>query len=407
MMSTEDKVLTAVLRDKQVHTLMQNNVQDYLVTHSDIWSFIQNYYDKHNSVPPESLVSDNFRDFEPISVVGTTKHHFDELRAEWRDQRVREILRAAANEVQTGDPDSAIETLISQTADLKKATSAIKDIDLVDVDSAIHHFEMVQQLNERGAFGVRTGLPGFDAMLPSGITPGMLGVFLAYPGIGKSWLALYFAFKAWQQGKVPLIISLEMSEAEVRNRLFTLIGEGIWSLRSLGMGDVEIDMFKKWHKKEFEDTPPFYIVSTENEGEVNPSVVKAKIDQYKPDFVVLDYLQLMMPNSATDNETVKMKNLSRELKQLARNSDLPVLAISSATPDDVTNLSQPPTLGQTAWSRQIAYDADWLVALGRDVNSDVLTGVYRKNRHGPMNEFYVQVDFDAGRFVYMDEPDDV
>ena len=404
-MSIETKVLTAVLRDKQVHVLMQNNIGEYLVTHGDVWEFISNYVDKNGSLPPETVVVENFRDFNPPSAVGTTKHHFDELRTQWRDEKVREILRHAATQVQEGHPDSAIDTLISQTAELKKATSAIKDIDLVDVDSAIAHFELVQQLNERGSYGVKTGLPGFDAMLPSGITPGMLGVFLAYPGIGKSWLALYFAFKAWQQGKVPLVLSLEMSEAEVRNRLFTLAGEGIWSLRKLGMGEVEIDMFKKWHAKVFSDKPPFYIVSTENEGEINPSVVKSKIDQYKPDFVVLDYLQLMMPNARTDNETVKMKNLSRELKQLARNSDLPVLAISSATPDDVTNLSQPPTLGQTAWSRQIAYDADWLIALGRDVDSDCLTGVYRKNRHGPMNEFYVQVDFDSGRFVYMDDPD--
>ena len=404
-MSIETKVLTAVLRDKQVHVLMQNNIGEYLVTHGDVWEFISNYVDKNGSLPPETVVVDNFRDFIPPSAVGTTKHHFDELRTQWRDEKVREILRHAATQVQEGHPDSAIDTLISQTAELKKATSAIKDIDLVDVDSAVAHFELVQQLNERGSYGVKTGLPGFDAMLPSGITPGMLGVFLAYPGIGKSWLALYFAFKAWQQGKVPLVLSLEMSEAEVRNRLFTLAGEGIWSLRKLGMGEVEIDMFKKWHAKVFSDKPPFYIVSTENEGEINPSVVKSKIDQYKPDFVVLDYLQLMMPNARTDNETVKMKNLSRELKQLARNSDLPVLAISSATPDDVTNLSQPPTLGQTAWSRQIAYDADWLIALGRDSDSDVLTGVYRKNRHGPMNEFYVQVDFDSGRFVYVDDPD--
>jgi replicative DNA helicase len=404
-MSIETKVLTAVLRDKQVHVLMQNNIGEYLITHGDVWEFISNYVDKNGSLPPETVVVENFRDFIPPSAVGTTKHHFDELRTQWRDEKVREILRHAATQVQEGHPDSAIDTLISQTAELKKATSAIKDIDLVDVDSAIAHFELVQQLNERGSYGVKTGLPGFDAMLPSGITPGMLGVFLAYPGIGKSWLALYFAFKAWQQGKVPLVLSLEMSEAEVRNRLFTLAGEGIWSLRRLGMGEVEIDMFRKWHAKVFSDKPPFYIVSTENEGEINPSVVKSKIDQYKPDFVVLDYLQLMMPNARTDNETVKMKNLSRELKQLARNSDLPVLAISSATPDDVTNLSQPPTLGQTAWSRQIAYDADWLIALGRDTDSDVLTGVYRKNRHGPMNEFYVQVDFDSGRFVYVDDPD--
>lgn len=404
MSNTEAKVLTAVLRDKQVHVLMQANASTLLQTHSDVWEFIRHYVDKNGSVPPESIVVENFSDFVPEQSVGTTRHHLEQLQSEFMDQRVREILRAAAVEVQEGKANDAVNTLISQTADLKKVTTGVKDVDLVDVDSAIAHFETVQKINALGSYGIKTGLPGFDAVLPSGITGGMLGVFLAYPGIGKSWLALYFAAQAWKQGKVPLIISLEMSEAEVRNRLFTVLGDGIWSLRKMGMGEIELDMFKKWHAKMFTDKPPFYIVSSDNDGEVNPSVVKAKIDQYKPDFVVLDYLQLMSPNVKTDNEVTKMKNLSRELKQLARGSDIPILAISSATPDDVTNLSAPPTLGQTAWSRQIAYDADWLVSLGRDTNSDVVTAVYRKNRHGPMNEFYVQCDFNHGRFIYVDDP---
>ena len=405
MSDTEAKVLAAVLRDKQVHVLMQANVGALLTTHTDVWEFIRNYVDKNGSVPPENIVVENFRDFTPPESVGTTKHHLEQLQAEFMDQRVREILRNAATEVQDGRSNDAVNTLISQTSDLKKVTTSVKDVDLVDVESAIAHFETVQKMNAMGSYGVKTGLPGFDAVLPSGITGGMLGVFLAYPGIGKSWLAMYFAAQAWKQGKVPLIISLEMSEAEVRNRLFTVLGDGIWSLRKMGMGEVELDMFKKWHAKVFTSKPPFYIVSSDNDGEVNPSVVKAKIDQYKPDFVVLDYLQLMSPNTKTDNEVTKMKNLSRELKQLARGSDVPILAISSATPDDVTNLSQPPTLGQTAWSRQIAYDADWLVALGRDPNSDIIEGVYRKNRHGPMNVFYLQVDFNSGRFLYVDDPD--
>lgn len=405
MSDTEAKVLTAVLRDKQVHVLMQANAGALLQTHIDVWDFIRNYVDKNGSVPPETIVVENFRDFAPVDSVGTTKHHLEELQSEFMDQRIREILRNAAGEVQDGKTNDAVNTLIAQTADLKKITTSVKDVDLIDIDSAIAHFETVQRMNAMGSYGIKTGLPGFDAVLPSGITGGMLGVFLAYPGIGKSWLALYFAAQAWKQGKVPLIISLEMSEAEVRNRLFTVLGDGIWSLRKLGMGEVELDMFKKWHTKVFNDKPPFYIVSSDNDGEVNPSVVKAKIDQYKPDFVVLDYLQLMSPNTKTDNEVTKMKNLSRELKQLARASEVPILAISSATPDDVTNLSAPPTLGQTAWSRQIAYDADWLVSLGRDSNSDVVTAVYRKNRHGPMNEFYVQCDFNYGRFIYVDDPD--
>jgi replicative DNA helicase len=235
--------------------------------------------------------------------------------------------------------------------------------------------------------------------------PGQLGVFLAYPGIGKSWMALYFAVQAWKQGKTPLVISLEMSETEVRNRVFTIMGEGLWSHRKLSNGDVELDTLKAWHERHLKGKPEFHIISNDQGGEINPSVLRGKIDQYKPDFVIVDYLQLMAPNQKSDNETVRMKNLSRELKLMAIGEEVPIIAISSATPDDVNDLSGVPTLGQTAWSRQIAYDADWVIALGRASNSDIIECAFRKNRNGFMGDFLVQVDFDKGYYRYKDYED--
>jgi replicative DNA helicase len=235
--------------------------------------------------------------------------------------------------------------------------------------------------------------------------PGQLGVFLAYPGIGKSWLSLYFAVQAWKQGKSPMIISLEMSETEVRNRVFTIMGEGLFTHRKLSSGEVDLDELKRWHNKNIAGKPPFTIVSNDTGGEINPSVIRGKLDQYKPDFVIVDYLQLMSPNQKSENETVRMKNLSRELKIMALGEEVPIIAISSATPDDVTKLDTVPTLGQTAWSRQIAYDADWVIAMGRGSNSDVLEVAWRKNRNGMMTDFFVQVDFNRGYFKYKDIED--
>jgi len=308
--------------------------------------------------------------------------------------------------VQVGSGTEALNGLITKTSELKKNTSAIRDIDATDLDSAVAYFEKIQQQKLTGQVGIKTGLPGFDNYLPSGIMPGQLGVFLAYPGIGKSWLALYFAVQAWKQGKSPLVISLEMSETEVRNRVFAIMGEGLWSHRKLSNGEVELDMLKNWHANKVAGKPEFHIISNDNGGEVNPSVVRGKIDQYKPDFVIVDYLQLMSPNQKSENETVRMKNLSRELKLMAISEEVPIIAISSATPDDVKDLNTPPTLGQTAWSRQIAYDADWVMALGRPVNSDIIECVFRKNRNGFMGDFLVQVDFDKGYYRYKDYEDE-
>ena len=405
MNNTEAKVISAVLEDKQVHVLLQANVEVLLRSHKDVWNFIRLYSENNGTVPPTNLVIEKFRDFIPVNGVGATKHHLEELQAEYLNDSLKDILRSAAGEVQSGQGVTALEQIITKTSELKKNTSAIRDIDAIDIDSAIAYFEQVKADNALGKRGIKTGLPGFDNYLPSGIMPGQLGVFLAYPGIGKSWMALYFAVQAWKQGKTPLIISLEMSETEVRNRAYTIMGEGLWSHRKLSNGEIELDMMKKWHASKLDGRPPFHIISNDNGGEVTPSVVRGKIDQYKPDFVVVDYLQLMSPNQKADNETVKMKNLSRELKLMAISEEVPIIAISSATPDDVKDLSTVPTLAQTAWSRQIAYDADWVLALGRSSNSDIIECAFRKNRNGFMGDFLVQCDFDKGYYRYKDFED--
>ena len=405
MNNTEAKVISAVLQDKQLHVLLQANVETLLRTHNDVWNFIRLYAENNGTVPPSSRVVEKFRDFEVVKDVGATKHHLEELKVEYVNDTMKDILRSAASEVQSGQGGQALEDLITKTSALKKNTSSIRDIDATDIDSAVAYFENVKEQQALGQRGIKTGLPGFDNYLPSGIMPGQLGVFLAYPGIGKSWMALYFAVQAWKQGKTPLIISLEMSETEVRNRVFTIMGEGLWSHRKLSNGEIELDMMKKWHANKLEGRPPFHIISNDSGGEVTPSVIRGKLDQYKPDFVVVDYLQLMSPNQKADNETVKMKNLSRELKLMAISEEVPIIAISSATPDDVKDMSTVPTLAQTAWSRQIAYDADWVMALGRASNSDIIECAFRKNRNGFMGDFLVQCDFDKGYYRYKDFED--
>lgn len=405
MNNTEAKLISAVLKDKQVHVLLQANVDNILRTHNDVWQFIRNYSETNSTVPPVSLVIDKFRDFSPVEEVGATKYHLEELQAEYLNDSLKDILRNTASEVQSGQGIKALEDLITKTSALKKNTSVIRDIDVIDIEDAVAYYENVKRQNEIGSIGVKTGLAGFDNYLPAGITPGQLGVFLAYPGIGKSWMALYFAVQAWKQGKSPLIISLEMSETEVRNRVFTIMGEGLWSHRKLSAGLIETEDLRRWHSKELAGKPEFHIISNDGGGEVTPSVIRGKIDQYKPDLIIVDYLQLMSPNQKSDNETVRMKNLSRELKLMAISEEVPIIAISSATPDDVNKLDTVPTLGQTAWSRQIAYDADWVMALGRATNSDILECVFRKNRNGFMGEFLVQVDFDKGFYRYKDFED--
>ena len=175
MNSTEAKLISAVLNDKQIHVLLQANVENLLRTHNDIWQFIRRYSETNGAVPPESLVVEKFRDFVPIKDIGATKHHLDELQTEYLNDSLKDILRSTASEVQSGLGVEALESLITKTSELKKNTAAIRDIDVTDLDSAIGYFENVKKQQELGKIGIKTGLPGFDNYLPSGIMPGQLG----------------------------------------------------------------------------------------------------------------------------------------------------------------------------------------------------------------------------------------
>ncbi|MFZ9241643.1 MAG: DnaB-like helicase C-terminal domain-containing protein [Sediminibacterium sp.] len=401
----ESKVLSAVLKDKQIHVLLQANPDSLFKTHKDIWEFIKNYQNQNGSLPTVNLVTEKYRDFVPAGEIGGTKHHLEELRTEYLHNNLSNILLDTATKLKSNQTVDALNNIIAKTSDLKRVSADIRDIDAVDIQDAVTHFEHIKDLNERGIHGIQTGLAGFDNYLPAGITPGQFGILLAYPAIGKSWLALFMAVQAWKNGRKPLVISLEMTEKEVRNRVYTIMGQGMWSHKKLSSGLIDTESFKTWGKTHLDNKPSFHIVSNDGIGDVSPSVIRGKIDQYSPDIVFIDYIQLMQPNIPTDNEVVKIKNISRELKVLAISAQVPIIAIASATPDDATDMYSVPSLGQVAWSKQLAYDADWVLALGRAQGSTILESIFRKNRHGFCGEFMIDVDFDSGRFLYKDMED--
>jgi replicative DNA helicase len=401
----EAKVISAVLKDKQLHILLQANPDSLFKTHKDIWEFIKNYQSQNSTLPSVGLVVEKYRDFVPVGEIGGTKHHLEELRTQYLQNNLSNILLDTASKLKNNQPIEALNNIIAKTSDLKRISADIRDVDAVDIQDAISHFEHIKDLHERGIHGIQTGLAGFDNYLPAGITPGQFGILLAYPAIGKSWLALFMAVQAWKNGRKPLVVSLEMTETEVRNRVYTIMGHGMWSHRKLSSGLIDTEAFNVWGNAHLKDKPSFHIVSNDGVGDVSPSVIRAKIDQYSPDIVFVDYIQLMQPNLPTDNEVVKIKNISRELKVLAISEKVPIVAIASATPDDATDMYSVPTLGQVAWSKQLAYDADWVLALGRAGGTTILECAFRKNRHGFSGEFMIDVDFDSGRFIYKDMED--
>lgn len=400
----EVEVISSVCKNKDIHVLFDNNADELIKDCSDVWGFIKDYYDQTRQVPDSDLLATRFRDFEPVDS-GPTVYHVDKLRQAFLDESLRNTLRRAANLVNSNESANALKELSKDVSIMSRIGAKVRDIDVTDVENALFYFEQTRKSAENGEVGIKTGITSFDVCLPMGIAKGQLGILMAYPAIGKSWLALYFAAQAWKHGYKPMIVSLEMTEYEVRNRIFTILGDGFFSHRALSSGRITDNEFRLWAEKNLEGRQPFKIISNDTGAEMTPNLIAGKIDQYRPDIVIVDYLQLMTDNSGTSqNETVKIKNLSRELKLLAIAQQLPILAIASATPDDSTDLESVPQLGQVAWSRQIAYDADWVLSMGRKANSDILETAFRKNRNGYMGDFYMEVDFDRGTFKEILDP---
>lgn len=398
-LNRELAVISAVIEDGDMPSLLKAPTEMF-DQFGDVLEFITSYYADNRGMPPRKVVESKFA-ITLAEDVGSTKHNVDELHNAYINRALRKVIRDASQKLQDGNLKSALNGIVSGASALKKDTTDIRDLDATDVEEAVAHIKRVQEMNARGVYGVQFGIPGIDDFLPSGMVPGMFGLILGYPGRGKSFLTTLMAVNAWDRNKRVLYVSLEMTESEVRARVYAIAGNGEFSLRALQRGQVDPVSFEKWANVRFDGKNEFPIVSNDSTGKFTPAALRAKIDEYSPDIVFVDYLQLMAPDAGTDgNETIKLKNLSTELKLLAMQSATPIIGVVSATPSDATDMNSIPELGQVAWSKQLAYDADWLLAVGRQDNSPIMGIAWRKNRNGPLTDFALDCNFDRGIFTY-------
>jgi replicative DNA helicase len=193
-----------------------------------------------------------------------------------------------------------------------------------------------------------------------------------------------------------MIVSLEMSPEEQAQRAYAMMSSGLFTISDLSRGDINIDDFDQWSSKKLTGSSPFVVVSNEGSADVTPNVIQAKIDIHKPDFVILDYLQLMNDNAKTGSMTPRMLNLSREIKLMAVANNIPILSITAVTDEDGDKRDSPPVLSQVAWSKGIEYDANLVLSIHRHTDSNLVEVAARKNRHGDLCDFYFDVDFNRG-----------
>ena len=397
-MNTEAELISAVCKNKDISTLLAHNVDDIFTSHKDVWESLKSYYYKFKAVPDSGVLMEKHRDFDPVEVNGETAYYLDKLKNEYISARIKNILLQSGAALKENAASKVLDEMQSKLANLSRFTNTVRDIDVIDIDSAERHFQAVKDRSAimGGSPGILTGFEAIDKAYPTGMAPGHLIVAIGWPGRGKTWFTSYIACKAWEQGFKPMIISLEMSPENMRDRIYTMLGSGIFRASDLSKGDINIDDFRTWSNKKFDGKNSFILVSNEGTSEVTPATVQAKIDQHKPDLVILDYHQLFNDNKRSHSEVERNRNISREFKLLAVSNNIPIIDITAATADDISDQDEPPMMSQVAWSKAIEYDADMAMAIHRYPNTNLIEVVSRKNRHGQEFDFYLDWDINRG-----------
>jgi len=397
--NTEATLISAVCKNKDISTLLADNVDELFTSHRDIWEGLKSYYYKFKAVPEVGVLQDKFKDFEPDSnIKAETGYYLDTLKNEYLSARLKSIMLKGGSLLKEEAASRVLSQMQIQLAGLSKFTNNVRDLDVIDLESAERHFQSVKERSAvmGGSPGILTGFKAIDAAYPTGMAPGHLIVAIGWPGKGKTWFTSYLACKAWEQGFKPMIVSLEMSPENMRDRIYTMLGSGLFRASDLSRGDINIDTFKSWGKEKFEGKNSFVLVSNEGTSEVTPATIQGKIDQHKPDLVILDYHQLFNDNKRSNSEVERNRNISREFKLLAVSNNIPVIDITAATADDISDQDNPPMMSQVAWSKAIEYDADMAMAVHRYPGTNMIEVVSRKNRHGHEFDFYLDWDINKG-----------
>ena len=398
-MNTEATLISAVCKNKDISTLLADNVDELFTSHRDIWEGLKSYYYKFKAVPEVGVLQDKFKDFEPDSnIKAETGYYLDTLKNEYLSARLKSIMLKGGSLLKEEAASRVLSQMQIQLAGLSKFTNNVRDLDVIDLESAERHFQSVKERSAvmGGSPGILTGFKAIDAAYPTGMAPGHLIVAIGWPGKGKTWFTSYLACKAWEQGFKPMIVSLEMSPENMRDRIYTMLGSGLFRASDLSRGDINIDTFRDWGKQKFEGKNSFVLVSNEGTSEVTPATIQGKIDQHKPDLVILDYHQLFNDNKRSNSEVERNRNISREFKLLAVSNNIPVIDITAATADDISDQDNPPMMSQVAWSKAIEYDADMAMAVHRYPGTNMIEIVSRKNRHGHEFDFYLDWDINKG-----------
>ncbi len=259
--------------------------------------------------------------------------------------------------------------------------------------------------HREGVTGIPSGFKHFDKMT-SGMQRGDLLILAARPSMGKTALALNFVTNAWRAGAKVGVFSLEMSSEQLVLRLLSAeSGIPHQKIRN-AMVSSEEWMSLTNHAAELAEAKIFI----DDTASINIMELRAKARKLKAkediDFIVIDYLQLISSHGKHENRNQEISAISRALKGLAKELNLPILALSQLSRSLESRVDKRPMLSDLRESGAIEQDGDVIFFVYRDViynpdtdNPELTEIIIGKQRNGPVGSFHVEFKGEITRFI--------
>lgn len=262
-------------------------------------------------------------------------------------------------------------------------------------DSMDEYFELLSQRKEiaESNEGVADGLQGIPSLIPSlnkyttGWLPGQLITIGARTGVGKSIFAVNAAMAAAKAGKSVLFFSLEMGEAEIKDRMIAST-TGV-TLNALKQGKLSEEEYQTLQEAKADldemkiqiDVDPKVTVDT-----IRARALRRAQSAEGLDFIILDYLQLVTPVGRFSSRQEAVADISRNMKLLAKQLGVPIMVLVQVNRADKEDENGLPRMDRIRESGAIAQDSDIVILIHREESLDDTIPhtllLLEKNRNG-------------------------
>lgn len=410
MASAEHLLISKVIQTKDLTVALKSGVKEDHFTKewSKVWSWVVTFWRDHGEVPSKRALSQEFGDIRLISAEDEPfTALIDEVYNSYRHRNLLEAMALAVPSLESGDTAKALLELSKGVQLASAETARLRDINLIDTwEQRVDKYKELQS-TPNALRGIPTGLLGLDR-ITSGFRPQQLITFVGEAKKGKSLMTLIMANAAHLHGKSPLFVSFEMSAEEQAARYdaivskvsYTNILRGSLTNNELAKITDTLRMRKNMH--------PF-IVTEDTSSLTTVSALAAKVKEFKPDILFVDGVYLMDDeNGEPKGSPQALTNITRSLKRLAQNSDIPVIGTTQVLSWKLGNKkSRRITADSIGYTSSFAQDSDLIVGVESDPdidNQSIIRVVLA--RSAPLGEIRINWDWNNMDFTEVGEDDD-